>query len=115
MCYGKVIGQEDTIKWHSIHFHESFKRNIDLLAKFQRRRQLHTAFIFICYDVSPQLIIEEDRHFSKKQLYCLKSRIKCQITSESSSSYSLLSIVSDDDISVGFRPLRALLVGERTV
>ena len=28
---------------------------------------------------------------------------------------SLLSIVSDDDISVGFRPLRALLVGERIV
>ena len=30
-------------------------------------------------------------------------------------SSSLLSIVSDDDISVGFRPLRALLVGERIV
>ena len=29
------------------------------------------------------------------------------------SSSSLLSIVSDDDISVGFRPLCALLVGER--
>ena len=29
--------------------------------------------------------------------------------------FSLLSIVSDDDISVGFRPLRALLVGERIV
>ena len=28
---------------------------------------------------------------------------------------SLLSIVSDDDISVGFRRLRALLVGERIV
>ena len=28
---------------------------------------------------------------------------------------SLLSIVSDDDISVGVRPLRALLVGERIV
>ena len=27
----------------------------------------------------------------------------------------LLSIVSDDDISVGFRPLHALLVGERIV
>ena len=30
-------------------------------------------------------------------------------------SLSLLSIVSDDDISVGVRPLRALLVGERIV
>ena len=30
-------------------------------------------------------------------------------------SSSLLSIVSDDDISVGYRPLRALLVGERIV
>ena len=29
--------------------------------------------------------------------------------------FSLLSIVSDDDISVGVRPLRALLVGERIV
>ena len=28
---------------------------------------------------------------------------------------SLLSIVSDDDISVGFRPLQALPVGERIV
>ena len=28
---------------------------------------------------------------------------------------SLLSIVPDDDISVGFRPLDALLVGERIV
>ncbi len=28
---------------------------------------------------------------------------------------SLLSIVPDDDISVGVRPLRALLVGERIV
>ena len=33
----------------------------------------------------------------------------------SPSSSSLLSIVSDDDTSVGFRPLRALLVGERLV
>ena len=31
------------------------------------------------------------------------------------SSSSLLSIVSDDDIIVGFRPLHALLVGERIV
>ena len=30
-------------------------------------------------------------------------------------SSSLLSMVSDDDISVGFRPLRALLVGERII
>ena len=30
-------------------------------------------------------------------------------------SLSLLSIVSDDDIGVGVRPLRALLVGERIV
>ena len=30
-------------------------------------------------------------------------------------SLSLLSIVPDDDISVEFRPLRALLVGERIV
>ena len=30
-------------------------------------------------------------------------------------SLSLLSILSDDDISVGVRPLRALLVGERIV
>ena len=30
-------------------------------------------------------------------------------------SLSLLSIVSDDDISVGFRPLRALLVGVKIV
>ena len=32
-----------------------------------------------------------------------------------SSSSSLLSIVSDDDISVGFRPLNALLDGGRIV
>ena len=36
-------------------------------------------------------------------------------SSSSSSSSSLLCIISDDDISVGFRPLRALLVDERTV
>ena len=36
------------------------------------------------------------------------------LESTSSSSY-LLSIVSDVDISVGFRPLHALLVGERIV
>ena len=36
-------------------------------------------------------------------------------TSVHSSTSSLLSIVPDDDISVGFRLLRALLVGERIV
>ena len=43
-----------------------------------------------------------------KSQFCLE---QCNSTSSS----SLLSIMSDDDISVGFRPLRALLVGERIV
>ena len=38
-----------------------------------------------------------------------------KLTYRRTSSSSLLSIVSDDDISVGFRPLHALLVGERIV
>ena len=39
----------------------------------------------------------------------------CDIKIVTCLSSSLLSIVPDDDISVRFRPLRALLVGERIV
>ena len=42
-----------------------------------------------------------------------EARCVAAIITSCRSSSSLLSIVSDDDISVGFRPLHALLVGER--
>ena len=67
---------------------------------------------------------EKNKHYTDSpNVYVLKPWNKQTPLAEPSvldhqvriSLFSLLSIVPDDDISVGFRPLRALLVGERIV
>ena len=52
-------------------------------------------------------------HF--QEISALRSAMPDEALSVIRYSLSLLSIVSDDDISVGVRPLRALLIGERIV